>query len=248
MKQLINKYLRKFGVELHGTGYLQAQAKKEFKSDTFEVQKEICGHIKNPVIFDLGANNGDIAKLYLQHFSSARLYAFEPFPGSYNNLLVNFGNDSRVKHYQLAVSDSNEEKEFFVNKNVDTNSLLKSRKSGLSSDRQVKNITSIRVKTTTLNDFCDSNGINRIDILKMDIQGGELRALRGASKLLEQKKIGIIYLEVYFVEQYENHPLFHDISKYLLQFGFCLQDLYNPIYGKGSIAWADALFKQQNPL
>lgn len=244
MKQLINKYLRKLGVEVHGTGYLQALAKGEFKKNAFDIQKDYCNN-PAPVIFDLGANNGDISKIYLEYFSSARIFAFEPFPDSAKNYKSNFKDDARVKCFELAISDVKEEKNFFVNKNVDTNSLLKPQKSGLSSDAQVENISVIKVQSITLDEFCKQNNIDHIDILKMDIQGGELNALKGAVKLLKENKIGMIYMETYFVEQYEGHPLFHDLSKFLSQFNFYLQDIYNPIYGKGSIAWADAIFKMR---
>jgi hypothetical protein len=76
----------------------------------------------------------------------------------------------------------------------------------------------------------------------MDIQGAELLALKGAIKLLEEKKIGLIYTETYFRRQYNNQPLFHEISKFLADYGYYIQDIYSPIYGKGSIAWCDAIF------
>lgn len=91
--------------------------------------------------------------------------------------------------------------------------------------------------------YCLKNNIKSIDILKMDIQGGELAALSGASGLLNSQEIKIVYAEVYFVQQYESEPLFHDVSKFLYGFGFTLQDLYTPIYGNGNFAWCDAIFK-----
>ena len=86
------------------------------------------------------------------------------------------------------------------------------------------------------------NSIKSIDILKMDIQGGELAALKGAQQLLENRGIACIYTEAYFIEQYEAQPLFHDISKFLYSYDFTLQDIYTPIYGKGNMAWGDAIF------
>ncbi len=76
----------------------------------------------------------------------------------------------------------------------------------------------------------------------MDIQGGELDALKGAASLLSQRKIGLIYTETNFVAQYVNQPLFQDLMVHLDQNGYQLQDIYNPIYGKGSLAWCDAIY------
>lgn len=76
----------------------------------------------------------------------------------------------------------------------------------------------------------------------MDIQGNELKALRGAEGLLKAGKISVIYLETYFIQQYENQPLFLEIANFLQGYNYRVQDFYNPYYGKGSIAWCDVVF------
>jgi FkbM family methyltransferase len=178
----------------------------------------------------------------LELFPNADIYAFEPFPDSFEFLTNRFKDNLRVNCYPLAMADSDEQKAFYVNANVDTNSLLMPKKTGLSSDSQVENKKQIFVEATTLDRFCSANGIVAIDILKMDIQGGELSALKGAKELLENQRINLIYSETYFVQQYEQQPLFHDVSKFLFDSQFELQDIYSPIYGKGNLAWGDVIF------
>lgn len=243
-KKFINRYLGKFGVELHGKGYLQSLAKGDFKKDAFLVQKEkVGGDCK--IIFDVGANRGDVTALYRQGFPEAEIFAFEPFPQSLEIFKGKHGKDNKIHAFQLALAAEEGEKILYVNHNVDTNSLLLSRDTGLSSDKQVKNVSELPVKTVTLDVFCRDKGIGYIDILKMDIQGGEWAALQGASGLLQNGKIGLIYSEVYFIEQYKDQPLFHDISKLLHSYGYGLQDIYSPIYGKDNIAWGDAIFTKR---
>lgn len=240
-KTLINKYCRKLGFEVHGTGYIQQVKKSSFKDDAFATQKELV--IRDaPLIIDLGANRGDVSERYLNLFPSPIIHAFEPFPDTYSILRDRFNGNAHVHCHNMAIADASGQKEFYVNRNVDTNSLLKPQKTGLSSDKQVENSRVIRVNATSLDKFAGENSIQVIDILKMDIQGGELSALKGASDLLMNRKIKCIYAEVYFVEQYELQPLFHDISKFLYGYGFTMQDLYTPIYGLGNIAWGDAIF------
>jgi len=240
-KNAINKMIGWLGVELHGKGYLQSLAKGEFKKDCFQVQQELVGK-KDPVIFDIGANTGDITAKYLEFFPGSNIYAFEPFPGSFQHLQSRYANSKNVRCIKKAVASSNGFKEFYVNKNVDTNSLLRSERTGLTSDEQVSNVTTISVESIVLDEFCRAENIRHIDILKMDIQGGEYGALKGMDNILSKSAVDCIYSEVYFVEQYEAQPLFHDISKLLWQHGFLLQDIYNPVYGNGSIAWADVIF------
>ncbi len=240
-KAQINGLLGRFGFEIHGTGFIQALKKSSFKDDPFQRQKELIG-TDRPVIFDIGANRGDITDVYLNLFPRAIIHAFEPFPESFKILQNRFLDKPSVHCHNLAISESNDEKEFYVNRNVDTNSLLKPRRAGLSSDSQVINEKVIRVRSTSIDNFATEMAIESIDILKMDIQGGEFSALVGAMNCLSKRKVRCIYSEVYFIRQYEGQPLFHSIAELLYGQGFSLQDIYSPIYGNGNIAWADAIF------
>ncbi len=240
-KSRINKMMGRFGVELHGKGYLQSLAKGEFKKDCFEVQQQFIKKL-NPLIFDVGANVGDVSAKYLEYFPDSKIYAFEPFPDCFQSLSSRYSEQDNVHCIQKAVSSTDGSKTFFVNTNVDTNSLLRPQKTGLTSDEQVHNLTQIQVDSIVLDDFCIAENITHIDILKMDIQGEEYNALKGLGKMLSTASIDLIYSEIYFVQQYERQPLFHDISKLLFDYGYLLQDIYNPIYGNGSIAWADVIF------
>jgi FkbM family methyltransferase len=240
-KGLLNKYCRKLGFEIHGSGYIQSVKKESFKEDAFEVQKKIIGKCKT--IFDIGANRGEITLRYAELFPEARIFAFEPFGDSFQILESRFSADKRIACFQVAIGDSDSKGNLFVNKNVDTNSLLKPIKIGLSSDQQVKNVDTIEVDVCTIDAFCQKANLDQIDILKLDIQGGELSALRGATDLLRKKRIGMIYTEAYFKKQYENQPLFHDISQFLEPYGYHLQDIYDPIYGKENLVWCDVIFR-----
>src|SRR5258708_5417149 len=197
-KSLISHYCRMLGFEVHGAGYMQAIRKQSFQDNAFEKQREIIGE-RGRVIFDIGANRGNVTEKYLKMFPNASVFAFEPYPDTYEALKGRFKIEANVSCHKYAISDSTGQQTFYVNKNIDTNSILKPKKSGLSSDVQVQNEKVITVEATTVDLFCKSNQINQIDILKMDIQGGELSALKGSIELLKLKKIRLIYLETFFI-------------------------------------------------
>lgn len=71
----------------------------------------------------------------------------------------------------------------------------------------------------------DSLDLKNPDFIKIDIQGGELRALFGATKTLENC-FGL-ELEVEFLELYKGQPLFGEIVKYLEKHGFQFFDFVN---------------------
>jgi FkbM family methyltransferase len=96
----------------------------------------------------------------------------------------------------------------------------------------------------------DIEEVQDCDLLKLDIQGGELAALRGAEGLL--KNTTVIITETEFTSVYAGQPLFHDIYTYLISQGFILLNLENLGYGaykdglfgdeKSQLLWADAIF------
>ena len=60
-----------------------------------------------------------------------------------------------------------------------------------------KNFTEkISVKVKKLDDYCHSNNINKINLIKIDTQGFEEEVLNGALNLIKENKIDIIELEL----------------------------------------------------
>jgi FkbM family methyltransferase len=56
--------------------------------------------------------------------------------------------------------------------------------------------TQTEVQTTTLDRYCTDRGIEHIDVLKVDVEGAEMRVLDGAGALLERGAIDLVMLEV----------------------------------------------------
>lgn len=78
--------------------------------------------------------------------------------------------------------------------------------------------------------------INNLDFLNMDIQGAELKALKGMGDLLHQFKWA--YLEVNKEELYKGCALVGEIDEYLSTFGFKRVETY----WVGNTGWGDALY------
>jgi FkbM family methyltransferase len=60
----------------------------------------------------------------------------------------------------------------------------------------VEPIATIEVPTVTLDEYCAERGVERIDLLKLDVEGAEVDVLRGAEQLLGDGRIGTILFEV----------------------------------------------------
>lgn len=178
-------------------------------------------------IFDVGANIGAVTKIYASRFLRATIHAFEPSPETYALLESNFGNVKSVRTHNLAVADHTGNVNFNVNFNSGTSSILtpseyNSKTWAIKGKQGV-----ISVPSTTLDDFCTFNGIERIDILKMDAEGAEMKILQGAKKLLSSAAIQLIYTEVSLVPLYERQPLLHDLTDHLLHYDYHLFNVYD---------------------
>lgn len=235
MKELLKKGLNKLGIKLNFT-------KNLWYLEPFKLMQKFTAN-DHPVIFDIGACDGHTSKIFKNIFPDARIYAFEPYPDSYKLLEKTAKEIRDVSAHQYALSNENGVMDFFVNKSKATNSLLSAKSTESFIDAHIVYEKKISVETMTLDDFAEHNNINEIDILKLDVQGGEMLVFEGAKTLLEQKKTKLIYTEIWFIEGYSGQPLYHDIAAYLAKFGYLPFGIYNMHFRTdGHFLWGDAIF------
>lgn len=84
------------------------------------------------------------------------------------------------------------------------------------------------VMVTTLDLWCSSNGMEHVDLIKLDAQGGELAILTGAEHILETTLF--LEIEVEFNPLYEGQPLFGEIDAFVRRRGFQLWRLDNLVH------------------
>jgi FkbM family methyltransferase len=198
------------------------------------------------VIFDVGANVGDTAERYRELFPEAEIYCFEPYPQVFAQLSARYGQSPNLHLFKLALSEQTGTASFYTFSNPVANSLLPKAPdiTEVVDAQHIQDKGVIPVETITLDEFCQRQKIDHIDILKFDIQGAELKALRGAESSLRKRKIGLIYLEVQFASLYTGQAWFFDIAHYLIERGYELFDFYNFTYREdGKLKWGDALFR-----
>jgi len=199
------------------------------------------------VIFEIGANDLEDTRRLHRGFPTAEIYAFEPRLASVVKV------NEKVKVFPIALSDVSEEnKKFYIPVGWEgASSLLKPKKEPGVEWTMKKEIREVLVNVNTANEFCQKNNIQKIDVVWMDVQGNELRVLKGMTDFLADIKI--IQTEAGVREYYENHTLFTDIEEFLKPYGFGV--VYNILEGgrefKDGITWefeTDVIFVNKNKL
>ncbi|MHC4118273.1 MAG: FkbM family methyltransferase [Planctomycetota bacterium] len=211
--------------------------------DAFLVQKLLLGDTGRLTIFDVGAYVGKVAMIYRDMFPEAVIRCFEPFPDSFEQL-NRIADGEFIRPYQIALCEAEGKANLQIDSDNSCNSLLPRPTVEVKYYPQnSQNIGHIEVKTQSLDAFCDKEGIAEIDILKLDVEGAELKVLRGASERLKSERIGLIYAEVMFVPHYGGGCLFHEVSGFLSQHGYTLLNLYDLRRAQnGQLRWGNAIF------
>ncbi len=159
-------------------------------------------------VFDVGCFQGNFSRsLQKEIKKKTNFFLFDPNP----NLIIN---DFHYK--KIAFSDNKGVKKFYLNtffpasgsslNTIHVKDKLWNFTRKLVTGNLNKQFESFDVKTDTIDNFCNDQGIDFIDILKIDTEGSELDVLEGAKNMLN--KTSIILIEVLderkkFAEKYQ---------------------------------------------
>lgn len=197
IKWVIKKILWLFNIDI-------LKKKKNF-DDIYKIK------IKNkPIIFDVGANNGQTIKRFLSIFSKPIIHSFEPISNccflisklyKSNNIFIN----------NFALGKKLSKKIFYINKSDVTSSFFKI-KEKFKSKKLLQPKKIFKTNIETLDNYIKFNNIKKIDILKIDTQGYELEVLKGANKAFKNKIIRFIELEIIINSYYKNNCKLYEID------------------------------------
>jgi FkbM family methyltransferase len=148
---------------------------------------------RNQTVIDVGANIGYFTLLFARQVGPlGKVYAFEPGPISFSLLKVNI----LINGYQncilenKAVSSKTETQTLYICPTGESDN----RVSGVEIDFGPEKRTRMDIDSVSLDDYFSGKD-QKIDFIKMDIQGGEYFALQGMQKLIRQNPMLNIALE-----------------------------------------------------
>lgn len=171
------------------------------------------------VVLDAGANVGNwVVEVNKCLPKSGRIYAFEPQPRAAEKIRALQIKGCEVQ--QVALSDRSGTRTFYTSDPTDTMGSLYERDDTVAHDHRTE-YKSIEVETLRLDDFVKKLGIKRIDFMKMDLEGAELEALRGAADCMQTGVLRALSFE-FGVSNINSRTYFRDYFRLLSEYGYKL--------------------------
>ncbi|MCH7964454.1 MAG: FkbM family methyltransferase, partial [Bacteroidetes bacterium] len=156
----------------------------------------------NMIVFDIGAHLGKYTKLFsLLVGDRGKVFAFEPSPDSFVRLQKDISEltAENIFLFNTAVYSEKTLLEFhqFPENYSSWNGIGKpTMEDPENPQKLIPHLKTIEVEAVTIDEFCEEKGIDKIDYLKLDVEGAEIYALRGMKNMLQKKAIKFIQFEI----------------------------------------------------
>ena len=228
IRKAVKHFLRRAGIDIRFI--------PELGFDAYADMRKLAA-TDRPVVFDVGANRGQSIGHFRNAFAQPMIHAFEPGRDTFAELQRRTTGVPDLHLNNVALGSRAESRTFLQNERDDMSSFLEP-----SVDAWGEIKERYPVEITTVDDYCAAHGIERIDILKSDTQGFDLDVLKGANQIIDNRAIGLIFMEITFSDMYKGLPRFDEIYAFLADRGFALVSFYDFYYQRGRAGWTDALF------
>lgn len=210
---------------------------------------------KPRVIIDCGANEGMWAKMIRNIFPDSRIVMLEALPmleGPIKEVIKAVGN---AEYKITALGDKKEEVSFYMgterSANLDT---TKGSSMFQENTKFFANVKPTKMTALPLDDIIAERGhFGKLDMLKLDVQGAEIKVLKGATKVLQE--VTFVLLEVSTVKYNAGGACYHEVDEFLRKKGFAMYDILDvtrmaPYYFKtpGTAQFDQVWVRQNSPL
>ena len=209
-----------FEAKLPDGGIIYLRAVFDFDASTLEevFYKDIYEReykIKpGDVVLDVGAHIGSFTlKAAKEVGAEGRVVSFEPSSENFKLLTLNVGSNhyTNAKVFNVAVGSEPGTAKLHLGNRRGTNSLL--------SDASEEQIGIEKVDIRTLDSVADELKLNKVNFMKIDVEGFELEVLKGARNILSSSHPSIA------METHDFGPSEEEIGKYLSDFGYTVKNV-----------------------
>ena len=194
-------------------------------------------------IVDIGANKGQFALACRLWAPDAQIYSFEPLLGPARIFKSIFSKNENIKLFEIAIGSNAGSAVFHLSAREDCSSLLPI---GANQEKKFPGtyeVGSLNVEVTPLAKLLNIQDIVSPAMLKLDVQGYEMKVLEGCENLLSEFEY--VYCECSFIELYCGQSLVGEIVCWLQERQFNLVGVFNLNYDhEGDCVQGDFLFQR----
>lgn len=175
---------------LRGIGVLNF--KTQALSGEEHLKKFLQQNYQLECILDVGANVGDYTSLFKN--SCPSIHCIEPNVEYNSTLVERFKKHPNIHIHNFGLSDTIGEGILYDKKMVGASSHASIYQDVIKEIHQSE-VKEMSVNFNTIDNFIEAHGIEKITLLKIDTEGGELDILKGAETSLSKRKIDVIQFE-----------------------------------------------------
>lgn len=192
------------------------------------------------IVVDAGANRGEWSWAALESWPACQVHAFEVAPRTYESLAAalapRFGERFLPRCEGLSQSVGTATMYYHPEDDRLTSDMVRHRGDAVP----------FEARLTSLDDFCDRQSIEKIDFLKIDVEGAEYKVMQGARRLIGQRAISCIQFE-YGAFSIQTRILLRDYFD-LLQDGYFIGKIFPNYVDFGDYDWRSENFRFSNYL
>lgn len=170
------------------------------------------------IVIDIGSNKGQFVLILNKYFENIKILSFEPIHELLEKQKKFFKNTkNNIKFFNTAVGALNSKIDLNITRSKDSSSILEFEKID-NLGRNFDIVEKREINVITLEDVLNNTDLNGSILLKLDVQGYELKVLEGAEKLLP--KIKYIITEVAENQIYKEQVTKNILLRYLKEKNF----------------------------
>lgn len=188
------------------------------------------------IVFDVGANIGELTLLFSRFVGAGDVHAFEPSRECFERLsaVCQAANLRNVHLNQCALAEAEGVRRLHVfdATHLSWNSLARRPLENYGINVPLPTIE--KVNATTIDVYCAGHGVECIDLLKIDVEGAEFEVMRGAEKLLRERRVACIAFE-FGQATFDMGNAPRDIADYLKKLNYRVHNIVtgDPVFPGG---------------